>query len=75
MGVEGELVQGTEHLQEEVVLLLAPVQLQQAALRQEVAQGLGGLGQVVVRDGGEEQVVDQVAVGDVVVELVDAVTV
>ena len=75
MREERERVQRTEHLEHEVVLLLALVQVEQALRLEEGAQRGGGLRQVVVGDGGEEQVVHQVAFRDVVVVRIDTVTV
>ena len=68
---EPVLGEEAEDLGEEVARLLVLVERRVAIRLESGAHGVGRLAQVVVRDLGEEQVVDHMAIGDVVVEVID----
>ena len=70
--LESELDHVLVRAQREVVGDFLLVELGQANLAQVVDNGLGSAGQVVVGNLGEEEVVGNVAVGNVVVQRVDA---
>ena len=61
-----------EDLGEEVASLLALVERRVAIRLESGAHGVRRLAQVVVRDLCEEQVVDDMAIGNIVVEVIDA---
>ena len=68
---EPVLGEEAEDLGEEVARLLVLVERRVAIRLESGAHGVGRLAQVVVRDLCEEQVVDHMAIGDVVVEVID----
>mmetsp|Transcript_28258 Transcript_28258/g.48446 ORF Transcript_28258/g.48446 Transcript_28258/m.48446 type:complete len:247 (+) Transcript_28258:203-943(+) len=72
LGLEAKLHEVLVHAEKEVPAVVALVHKAQFVVLQILLQGLGGHGQVVVRDLGEEQVVHHVAVGNVVGEVINA---
>ena len=72
-GLEAEVDEVLVHPQREVAALVVLVHVAQVVVLQVLADRLGGHRQIVVGNLREEQVVRNVAVGDVVVYVVDAV--